>query len=171
MITPDLVEELTIWLHDPFFLENVRPFNRVHKQNIRFEYDPFLHENRLEFHTGMPYLLQSKIKTDITHNQPSRCEWFPHWCFQCKRKTLLCPTARTSWNPRYRYSGIWSPRGGICYFKRGPVKKTYSYKVWSLILPIPIFPLGSIVITWSWFRVFLIFEAPGTPWLSTLPQT
>ena len=52
MITPDLVEELLTWKNDPFFIDNVRAFSRIHEQDIRLEYDPFLHENRLEFHTG-----------------------------------------------------------------------------------------------------------------------
>ena len=52
MITPDLVEELSTWLNDPYFLNSFRSFGAVHEKTIKIGYDPFIHENEIILHTG-----------------------------------------------------------------------------------------------------------------------
>ena len=51
MITPDLLEELETWRNDHYFVDSYRQFNSIHEKTIQFSYDPFLHENTLEYHT------------------------------------------------------------------------------------------------------------------------
>ena len=52
MITPDLVEELTTWLTDEYFLNCYRKFGAVHEKTIKIGYDPFVLDNEMEIHTG-----------------------------------------------------------------------------------------------------------------------
>ena len=52
MVTPDLINELTIWLEDPYFVQSRRSFNAIHEKAIELFYDHFIPENHFEFHTG-----------------------------------------------------------------------------------------------------------------------
>ena len=52
MITPDLVEELVTWLYDEYFLNSFRTFGAVHEKTVKIGYDAFVHENKIELHTG-----------------------------------------------------------------------------------------------------------------------
>ena len=47
MITPDLVEELLTWLHDPYFLDSCRNFSEVHEKDIKLFYGILTHHFRI----------------------------------------------------------------------------------------------------------------------------
>ena len=54
LLTPYLIDEMTEWLENPFFLESERPFNRVGEHDIIFRPKITQPEGVIEYHTGEP---------------------------------------------------------------------------------------------------------------------
>ena len=56
LLTPEVLDELTTWLHDPFFLDARRPFNKIGESDIIFRPRTTTSEGIVEYHTGKKLL-------------------------------------------------------------------------------------------------------------------
>ena len=53
MVTPELIDELTIWATDPFFLDCERAFDRVGEIDLEFRPKITQGSSIIEYHTGL----------------------------------------------------------------------------------------------------------------------
>ena len=57
LLTPDLMDELNVWLNDPLFLDSSRPFKKVGEIDLDFKPRLTTAEGVIEYHTGRVYFL------------------------------------------------------------------------------------------------------------------
>ena len=51
-LTPDLIDELNIWMSDPLFLDSSRPFNQIGEMDLDFRPKITTPHGVIEYHTG-----------------------------------------------------------------------------------------------------------------------
>ena len=61
MLTPELMDEITQWVVDPYFLTCEREFNRIGEVDLDFKPKQTTEDGVIEYHTGTVFILKSVL--------------------------------------------------------------------------------------------------------------